>query len=281
MGRRFAMVDVFGEEPLRGNPLAVVADAEGLSDDDMQQLTRWFNLSETAFLLPPTSAEADYRVRIFTLAAELPFAGHPTLGSCHTWLALGGQPAAGDVVVQECGAGLVTLRRDADSLAFAAPPLLRSGPVDDADLARVVALLGIDAADVVDAQWVDNGPGWVAVLLRDAEAVLDVRPDPTAVEGRFDVGVVGLYPPGAPHAYELRALFSGEHGELREDPVTGSLNASVAQWLIASGRCQPPYLVRQGTALGRRGVVRIDADADGTVWVGGTATTVVTGQVDL
>jgi PhzF family phenazine biosynthesis protein len=282
MRRRFQQVDVFAHEPLRGNPVAVVLDAEGLSTEQMQRLARWTNLSETTFVLPPTTDEADYRVRIFTLAHELPFAGHPTLGTCHAWLEAGGTPARADRVVQECGAGLVPLRRR-DGLAFAAPDLVRSGPVDDGLLERITAVLGITRDDVVDAAWVDNGPGWVGVLLADAEAVLGVEPDAgrDPGQGPLDIGVVGLRPEGAETAIEVRALFGDDRGALREDPVTGSLNASLAQWLLGSGRLDAPYVASQGTRLGRRGRPRIDRDADGTIWVGGPTLTVIDGHVDL
>src|SRR4051794_10303431 len=218
--RRFAQVDVFGSGPCSGNPVAVVLDAEGLSTEEMQRFARWTNLSETTFVLLPSDPAADYRVRIFTPSLELPFAGHPTLGSCHAWLSSGGEARAGDEVVQECGAGLVRVRRQGSRLAFAAPPLLREGPVDDATLDRVVTQLGITRAGVVDAQWADNGPGWVALLLASAEAVLALRPGTVDL----DIGVVGPHPVGAEAAWEVRA-FLPKNGSTDEDPVTGSLNA--------------------------------------------------------
>jgi PhzF family phenazine biosynthesis protein len=283
MRRRFQQVDVFSPEPFRGNPLAVVLNAEGLSTEEMQDFSRWTNLSETTFLLPPTTPEADYRVRIFTLARELPFAGHPTLGSCHAWLAAGGVPRDAGRIVQECGAGLVPIRRGEHGLAFAAPPLIRTGPVDEALVEILADVLRIGRGEIVDAQWADNGPGWVAVLLKDADAVLAVEPDFTrwSGEGSLDVGLVGPYPPGAECAWEVRAVFSDEQGAMREDPVTGSLNASLAQWLLASGRATAPYVASQGTRLGRRGRPRIEQDADGTVWVGGPAITCIQGEVEL
>ena len=283
MRRRFQQVDVFSPVPFRGNPLAVVLDAEGLSTEEMRQFSRWTNLSETTFILPPASPRADYRVRIFSLAQELPFAGHPTLGSCHAWLAAGGVPREAGRIVQECGAGLVPIRRGSHGLAFAAPPLLRSGPVDEAFVARLAAVLGIARGEIVDAQWADNGPGWVAVLLRDAEAVLALEPDFSRDSGgeALNVGIVGPYPPGAECAWEVRAVFSDEQGAMREDPVTGSLNASLAQWLLATGRATAPYAASQGTRLGRAGRPRIEQDADGTVWVGGPAITCIQGEVDL
>jgi PhzF family phenazine biosynthesis protein len=273
-------VDVFGRAGLSGNPLAVVHAAQDLDTDTMQSLTRWLNLSETTFLLPPTTEEADYRVRIFTLDREMPFAGHPTLGTCQAWLAAGGRPKTPGVVVQECGAGLVKVRRDAERLAFAAPPLVRSGPIDDALLIEACAILGVDRSAVKAAQWVDNGPGWIAVLLDSAEAVLALNPV-RSHHRRIDIGVVGPHPAGAEAAFELRALFSDQHGGVMEDPVTGSLNASVAQWLYASGRVEGPYVAAQGTRLGRTGRVFVDRDETGQVWIGGTARIQVTGELDL
>jgi PhzF family phenazine biosynthesis protein len=283
MPRRFQQVDVFSPEPFRGNPLAVVLDGDGLSTEQMQAFSRWTNLSETTFLLPPTTPQADYRVRIFTLARELPFAGHPTLGSCHAWLAAGGVPRRAGRIVQECGAGLVSIRQSEHGLAFAAPPLIRTGPVDEPLVGVLADVLGIDRREIVDAQWADNGPGWVAVLLKNANAVLALEPDFShwTGEGSLDIGIVGPYPPGSECAWEVRAVFSDDTGAMREDPVTGSLNASLAQWLLASGRATAPYVASQGTRLGRRGRPRIERDADGTVWVGGPAITCITGEVDL
>jgi PhzF family phenazine biosynthesis protein len=270
--RPFAQVDVFATEPYRGNPVAVVLDGEGLDDATMQQLASWTNLSETTFVLPPTRPEADYRVRIFTPSAELPFAGHPTLGTCHAWLAHTGGHR--DRVVQECGAGLVEIRRTPDGLAFAAPPLVRSGPVEPALLDRAVDALGLEHDEVLDAQWVDNGPGWLAVLLESAERALAIDPGPTDLD---DIGVVGFHPPGAPEAIEVRAFFRATGGALGEDPVTGSLNAAVAGWLLGSGRLRAPYVARQGTAIGRAGRVHVSQDAGGTIWVGGATSTMFEG----
>lgn len=283
MRRRFQQVDVFSPEPFRGNPLAVVLDGDGLTTLQMQAFSRWTNLSETTFVLPPTSPDADYRVRIFTLARELPFAGHPTLGTCHAWLAAGGVPRDPGRIVQECGAGLVPIRRTDHGLAFAAPPLIRSGPVDEPFVRVLAEVLGIGRDQIVDAQWADNGPGWVAVLLKDADAVLAVEPDfgRWTGEGALDIGIVGAYPPGSECAWEVRAVFSDEQGAMREDPVTGSLNASLAQWLLASGRATAPYVASQGTRLDRRGRPRIEQDADGTVWVGGPAITCIQGEVEM
>jgi PhzF family phenazine biosynthesis protein len=282
MRRRFQQVDVFGDGPLSGNPLAVVIDAGELSTEQMLRFTRWANLSETTFLLPPTTPEADYRVRIFTLAGELPFAGHPTLGTCHAWLATGGVPRDAGVVVQECGVGLVPIR-GGERLAFAAPPLIRSGPVEEGRVAQLAGVLGIDRSQVVEAQWIDNGPGWMGVLLADAAAVLSLEPDFSryAGEGSLDIGVVGPYPPDAACAFEIRALLGDDRGAMLEDPVTGSLNASVAQWLLGSGRATAPYVASQGTRLGRRGRVYVDQDPTGAIWVGGATVTHVTGQVEI
>ncbi len=276
MQRRFAQLDVFTDQPYLGNALAVVVDGDGLSTDEMQRFANWTNLSETTFLVPPTDPAADYRVRIFTPVAELPFAGHPTLGSAHAWLGHGGAPRQEGVVVQQCGVGLVPVRRDGAGLAFAAPSLLRGGPVDDATLHEAVAALGIGRDDVVDAAWADNGPGWLGLLLRSADAVLALRPGAM----RLSIGVAGLHPPGSPFAYEVRAFYS-EAGMTFEDPVTGSLNASMAQWLIATGRAHAPYTVSQGTAIGRAGRVRIATDEAGAVWVGGDVVTCISGSVEL
>jgi PhzF family phenazine biosynthesis protein len=274
--RRFAQVDVFTDVPYLGNPVAVVLDGEGLDDRQMQSLAAWTNLSETTFVGPPTVDDADYAVRIFTPVRELPFAGHPTLGTCHAWLAAGGSSKQADVIVQECPAGLIPIRRIDGRLAFAAPPLLRSGPVDESLIADIAAALGIARGDVIDAQWVDNGPGWVAVLLSDADAVLAVRP--SFIDQ--DVGVVGPYPDGSPEAIEVRAFFPKD-GAMAEDPVTGSLNASLAEWLQRTDRVAPTYVASQGTALGRAGRVHIARDDDGTIWVGGGTITCISGEVDL
>ena len=276
MNRPFRLVDVFGTDPFTGNPLAVIGDAAALTTDEMQRITRWLNLSETAFLLPPTHPDADYRVRIFTLAHELPFAGHPTLGSCHAWLEAGGRPRRGGTVMQECGAGLIALRHEDGRLAFAAPPLIRSGTPTAAEIARVAEVLRIEPGAIVDAQWVDNGPGWIAVLLSSAQEVLAVDPAGQCSE-RIDIGIVGPHPPGGEAAFELRAIFTGPGGSLIEDPVTGSLNASVGQWLFASGRAQGGYVAAQGTRLGRSGRVHVTMDASGQVWVGGRTGTLVSG----
>jgi len=276
MRRELRQVDVFGREPYRGNPVAVVLDGEGLSTEEMQRFASWTNLAECTFVLHPSTPEADYRLRIFTPTTELPFAGHPTLGSAHAWLTA--DPAARRCapVVQECEAGLVTVRQTADGLAFAAPPLRRSGPVEEPTIEHMATLLGIPREAVVDAQWVDNGPGWAAVLLSSAEDVLALRPGPL---DRF-IGAVGPHPPDHPEALEVRA-FLPRDGTASEDPVTGSLNASLAQWLVGTGRVRAPYTVRQGTALGRAGRVHVSADDAGQLWIGGRTVTCISGHAEL
>jgi PhzF family phenazine biosynthesis protein len=276
MRRAFRQVDVFTDVPYMGNPVAVVHDADGLTTEDMQRFAHWTNLSETTFLLEPEDEAADYRVRIFTPVQELPFAGHPTLGTCHAWLEAGGAAREEELVVQECAAGLITVRRAEGGLAFAEPPLLRSGPVDDATLDRVAAQLRITRDDIEDAQWADNGPGWVAVLLAEADRVLALRPEPVDM----DIGVAALRPAGAETALEVRA-FSPKDGATVEDPVTGSLNASLAGWLIRTGRVEPPYVASQGTALGRAGRVHVSRDGEGVIWIGGSSVTCVDGKVSL
>jgi len=273
----FRQVDVFSDERFFGNPVAVVHDADKLTDDELAGFARWTNLSETTFLLTPTLPGADYRLRIFTPAGELPFAGHPTIGSAHAWLEAGGVPR-GEHVVQECAAGLVPLRRAAGSgrLAFAAPPLLRGGPVEDDLIARLTAPLGLTPADVIGARWCDNGPGWVGLRLASARQVLDVRPDFAAIEQ--PTGLIDRYPTG-PCAVEVRAFCPPSLG-ITEDPVTGSLNAALAQWL-AGDVLPSSYVAAQGTAMGRRGRVHVERAADGTVWVGGDAHTTVTGTVSI
>lgn len=264
---------------MTGNPLAVVVDSEGLSADDMLEITRWLDFSETTFLIPSQESTANYRVRIFTLAGELPFAGHPTLGTCHVWSSMADE-IAGEII-QECGAGLVRLRRDGESIFFEAPPLLREGPVDDADLARFTAVLGVEPSSVIATSWVDNGPGWVGLLLESADAVLDLEPDLSRDpgEGAVDIGVIGMYPAGSECACEVRAFFSDQRGRLLEDPVTGSLNASLAQWLVGDGTLAASYVASQGTRLSRRGRVRVETDDSGAVWIGGRVFDIVTGRI--
>jgi PhzF family phenazine biosynthesis protein len=274
--RRFTQVDVFSDELTYGNPVAVVHDADDLTTQDMADFARWTNLSETTFLCASTDQSADYQLRIFTTRRELPFAGHPTLGSAHAWLEAGGVAKNPETLVQQCGAGLVQIRRDGTRLAFAAPPLIRGGAVDADDLTEIMAFLGIAPDLVVDAQWVDNGPGWVGLLLADAATVLALRPKAVNV-GRFsDVGVIGPHLPGSEVDFEVRAFMPLE-GQ-GEDPVTGSLNASLAEWLIRTGRAPSSYVAAQGTALGRRGRVYVTQLGD-EVWVGGDTVTGVTGMV--
>ncbi|UDF02504.1 PhzF family phenazine biosynthesis protein [Asticcacaulis sp. AND118] len=272
MQRRFQLVDVFHSGPFSGNPVAVVLDSEGLTTEDMQRITRWFNLSETTFLLPPETPDADYRVRIFTLDRELPFAGHPTLGSAHAWrLAAGSDQAE---LMQQCGVGLVNVRFDGSRPAFAAPPLIRSGPVDDAQIADIIEVLRI-GRDQISAEWADNGPGWILVQLTSAEAVLAVDPL-RYLDRRVEIGLVGAHPAGHDTAFEIRALFSDASGGIIEDPVTGSLNASVAQCLLADGRATAPYVAAQGTKLGRAGRIHV-SEADGDIWIGGETRTLFSG----
>ena len=288
--RPFQQVDVFTATPYLGNPLAVVLDGEGLSTEEMQRFTNWTNLSEATFVLPPTpeghAAGADYRVRIFCPGRELPFAGHPTLGTCHAWLQAGGQPRATGRIVQECGVGLVTLRRDGEQLAFAAPPLVKSGPLAEDDVQLIARGLGVARDDIVAHAWCDNSPNWRGVMLRSAEQVLGLRPDGAVLAG-LDVGVVGprgkVGVVGASDAegiaFEVRAFFPGNNG-LAEDPVTGSLNAALAQWLIGAGLAPSRYVASQGTALGRAGRVHVQQDGP-QIWVGGDSVTCVRGEVRL
>jgi len=279
--RRFHQVDVFSALPLRGNPLAVVHGADGLDDAAMAAFARWTNLSETTFLLPPTDAGADYRVRIFTPGGELPFAGHPTLGSCHAWLAAGGTPRAAGEVVQQCGIGRVRVRLQSVAgrtrLAFGAPPLRRIGPVDAVLRAQAVAALGVPDPLVQRLEWIDNGPGWMAALLPDAAAVLALAPDFAVMRG-LKLGVIGPHPAGHECQFEVRA-FVPDLG-VPEDPVTGSLNAGLAQWLIGAGLAPEHYVAAQGAALGRAG--RVHVDRVGTeIWIGGDVTELVSGIVAL
>ncbi len=273
---RFRQVNVFSADPLRGNPLAVVHAAESLSQARMAELARWTNLSETTFLLPPKNADADYHVRIFTPGGELPFAGHPTLGSCHAWLAAGGKPRKAGVVVQECGAGLVPVRCDGPRLEFAAPPLLRTGALDAKVLAQIAGALDLAPSDIVQHQWADNGPGWCAVMLRSARQVLALKPDWAALDS-LKLGVVGPHEGDHDAAFEVRAFIGGGG---YEDPVTGSLNASLAQWLIGAGLAKDTYVAAQGAALQRDGRVHLRQEGK-DVWVGGDVVDVVQGEIHL
>ena len=285
--RRFKQVDVFTATPYFGNPVAVVLDSEGIADEAMQRFTDWTNLSEATFVLPPQHPQADYRLRIFCPGRELPFAGHPTLGSCHAWLEAGGQPR-GEFVVQECGIGLVKLRRDGARLAFAAPTLRKGGPLPEDDVALIARGLRIAREDIVAHAWCDNGPNWRGVMLRSADEVLAIKPDAAVLDGldvgvvgpRGKVGIVGSRPEGDECAFEVRAFFPGNNG-ITEDPVTGSLNAALAQWLIGSGMAPPRYLAAQGTALARAGRVHVERDAAGEIWIGGASVTCVQGTVLL
>ena len=279
--RRFSQLDVFTDQPMRGNPLAVVHDAGGLGDTEMAAFARWTNLSETTFLLPPDDPGADYKLRIFTPGGELPFAGHPTLGSCHAWLAAGGLPRDARTVVQQCGVGLVRVRREGSGagarLAFAAPALRRSGPVDASLRAQVLAALRLPDAAVLRLEWIDNGPGWMAALLPDAASVLALRPDFVVMQG-LKLGVVGPHPAGSECQFEVRAFVPGLG--VPEDPVTGSLNAGVAQWLIGAGLAPSSYVAAQGAALGRAGRVYVQQQG-ADVWIGGAVCAVVSGSVTL
>ncbi|MBO9515542.1 MAG: PhzF family phenazine biosynthesis protein [Variovorax sp.] len=298
--RPFKQVDVFTPTPYFGNPLAVVLDGTGLDDATMQRFAAWTHLSETTFLLPPTEPSADYRVRIFTPGGELPFAGHPTLGSCHAWLQAGGKPKAGHVIVQQCAKGLVPIRREAERLTFATPASRRSAPSPTL-LAQVAAALGIKAQQIVAAQLLDNGPSWLGLLLADADTVLALRPDHRVLaELGQKVGVAGLYPSSSQAALIARSnrearAFARTNDEapsievrafaapigVEEDPVTGSFNGSLAEWLIADGHLPERYVAAQGQVLGRDGRVHITRDSDRQVWVGGDCATCIDGQVTL
>ena len=274
---RFQQIDVFTSKPLMGNPLALVHDAQDLTDEDMARLARWTNLSETAFLLPATHPDADYRVRIWTPRRELPFAGHPTLGSCHGWLSQSIEPKAADFITQECAIGLVKIRRDGTRLAFAAPPLLKSGPVDTSTLEAIAKALNISLSQIIDHQIVDNGPGWMALLLDSADSVLKIKPDLSAL-APYKVGVAGPYPPGHDVQFEVRALGADAGGG--EDPVTGSLNAGIASWFLKTGIAPGSYAVSQGTALGRQGRLYVQ-QVNGQIWVGGQSLTTIEGTLHL
>jgi PhzF family phenazine biosynthesis protein len=286
--RGFKQVDVFTARPYYGNPLGVVLDGTVLSAADMQHFTNWTNLSECTFVLPPTHAEADYKVRIFCPGRELPFAGHPTLGTCHAWLEAGGTPKA-QHIVQECGVGLVKIKRDVASgrLAFAAPPLIKGGPMDEADVALIARGLKIERSDIVAHAWCDNGPKWRGVMLGSAEKVLTLKPDATILAGldigvvgpRGKVGVVGAQTTGDETQFEVRAFFPGNNG-LCEDPVTGSLNAAIAQWLIGAGLAPTRYIAAQGTAMARAGRVHVEQEG-ADIWIGGASVTCIDGKVSL
>lgn len=277
MERRYLEIDVFGAERLRGNALGVVLDSEGLSTEQMQQFASWTNFSETTFLLSPTVEEADYKVRIFTPSCELPFAGHPTLGSSFAWLQAGNEPIDQFIVIQECGAGLIKIRRDKQSLSFKCPPLIRYGPVEQPLILEVAEALRIQPDQIIDSHWLDNGPGWIGVLLSSVEEVLALRPKTLS---SLSIGVFGFYDQDSGPRYETRAFFS-ENGLLVEDAVTGSLNASAAQWFIQTSRCVAPYSVSQGLAMNRRGELKIFQDDDGSIWVGGNTSIITLGNVEI
>jgi PhzF family phenazine biosynthesis protein len=284
--RNFKQVDVFTAVAYKGNPLAVVLDGKGLSTEEMQRFTNWTNLSECTFLLPSTDASADYKARIFCPGRELPFAGHPTLGTCHAWLESGGKPK-GEFIVQECGIGLVKIKRDDSRLAFAAPPLLKSGTLDEADVALIARGLGIARSDIVAHAWCDNGPNWRGVMLRSAEQALSLKPNAAILAGldigvvgpRGKVGVVGAQTESSDTQFEVRAFFPGNNG-MTEDPVTGSLNAALAQWLIGAGIAPPRYVAAQGTALARAGRVHVSQEG-ADIWIGGASVTCIDGKVLL
>ncbi|MFC6299904.1 PhzF family phenazine biosynthesis isomerase [Pseudomonas sp. CCM 7893] len=275
----FKQLDVFSSVALKGNPLAVVLGADSLSDQQMADFAQWTNLSETTFLLKPRDPRADYRVRIFTTLQELPFAGHPTLGSCHAWLQAGGEPR-GEEIIQECEIGLVRIRRQGDELAFIAPPLLRSGPVDTELVERVRRALALEPGAIIRSQWVDNGAGWLAVMLADREAVLELHPDYSQLHG-LAVGVVAPWNPerdGLEAQFEVRAFIAGDGAP--EDPATGSLNAGVAQWLLGEGLAPNRYVVSQGTAMGRAGRIRVERQGE-EIWIGGAVSVCIDGQLTL
>ena len=275
--RAFAQVDVFTAVPYLGNPLAVVLDGTGLSTAQMQSFTDWTNLSEATFVLPPTQPDADYAVRIFCPGRELPFAGHPTLGTCHAWLEAGGVPKGRDVV-QECGVGLVNIQRQGTRLAFAAPPLRRGGPLDEADVQLIAQGLGVSRAEILHHAWCNNGPQWRGVMLGSAEQVLALKANPELLKG-LDIGVVAPLASGEAQ-FEVRAFFPGNNG-LAEDPVTGSLNAAIGQWLIEAGLAPNSYVASQGACLARAGRVYVHRDAQNQVWVGGESVTCIEGSVQL
>ncbi|MCO5178010.1 MAG: PhzF family phenazine biosynthesis protein [Thermomicrobiales bacterium] len=273
--RRFAQVDVFSRTPYLGNPVAVVLDADGLDEEAMQRVARWTNLSETTFVLPPTHPTADYRLRIFTPGGELPFAGHPTLGSAHAWLESGGVPRDPALIVQEVEAGLIEIRRDDDRFAFAAPPTIRSGDLDEDYLTQIASALGLERGQILAHQWIDNGPGWAVCRLATSEEVLRLNPDLSQIPEAM-IGVIGAYPDGSEHAFEMRT-FAPALG-VSEDPVCGSMNASVGQWLFRTGAVTDGYRVSQGSRLGRAGDITITSDEHGMIWVGGVTTTLFRGE---
>lgn len=270
------LIDVFGAQALRGNPLAVVHGAEGMSSEAMLALTRWLGFSETSFLLPPTDPGADYRVRIFYPAGELPFAGHPTLGTCHAWLAAGGMPKNAGRIAQECGVGLVEVRRDGERLAFRAPPLINGAALTDAERTEAAAFANVPMEAIVDARHAHNGPEWRMLRLRSAEEVLAAQPLSRAPVGT-DIGLVAPAAPGSGAGWEVRAIFADPTGKMVEDPVTGSLNAAIAQHLFADGLASGSYIAAQGRCTGADGRVHCSIDGEGQVWIAGRTDTIATG----
>ena len=270
------LVDVFGSAPLKGNPLAVVRGAEALDVARMLALTQWLGFSETTFLLPPSDPSADYRVRIFYPAGELPFAGHPTLGSCHAWLEAGGRPTRDGVVTQECDVGLVEVKRETSTLAFAAPGFTRTGPLSDSERAEAARIAGVEQSWIVEAVHVANGPQWQLLRLRSAEDVLAAQPAPEAPAGS-DIGLAGSVLDGGGADWELRAFFVDQHGKVVEDPVTGSFNAGVALHLFGAGLATDRYLAAQGRKTGADGRIECVRDTEGRVWIGGRCDTIARG----
>lgn len=275
--RKYSEVDVFSPTAYLGNPLAVVHDAEELTSEEMQRFAKWTNLAETTFLLQPGDPVADYRVRIFSAAQEFPFAGHPTLGSAYAWLEAGGVPKNNGTIVQECGAGLVAVRVENQRLAFAAPPLNRFEPVEESLVHKVAAALGVSREHIVDTSWLVNGPEWIGVRLSTAQEVLTLDPDPADL-GTLCLGVVGPHLPGHETQFEVRAFVGGD--PVWEDPVTGSLNAGLAQWMTATGVADRRYIAAQGTVIGYQGRVHVAVE-NGEIWVGGDVTSCVRGEVNL
>lgn len=283
MLRNFRQVDVFGVQHYKGNPVGVVLDAMGLSDDDLRDYSVWSNLSECTFVYPPSTGQADYRFRIFSLSTELPFAGHPTLGTARAWLDQGGAPRQQGLIIAECEAGLVPIRIEEDLLSFVSPPATRTGDVEPGYLAQVIEILGVAADSVLAAQWMDNGPGWVGLQLADAATVLELAPNAAGHPGNWNIGVIGALEPGESPTgedFEVRTFFTEDGFDMREDPVTGSFNAAAAAWMLDTDRARAPYSVRQGTAMDRRGRLEISV-ADGKVWVGGATHVAIAGQIDL
>lgn len=280
MAYQIQYVDVFGSEGFSGNALAVVTADEAMNTECMQRIARWLNLAETTFLLPPSDPDADYQVRIFTCERELPFAGHPTLGSCQAWLASGNMPRERGVIIQQSAIGLVSIRQISDMLFFSAPPLLRSGAPSEDELTTAADFLNISADSIVESQWVDNGPGWLGIRLHSAEAVLSLAPK-AGWETPIKIGVFGPYPPDSPAAFEVRAFIQEKSGGVIEDPVTGSLNASLGQWIFSAGMASHDYIATQGAALGRKGRIVVQQDDAGQVWVGGTSRLHIRGTLAL